>query len=189
MLLLVALWTLLIWSPDAEQPLAVPDDQLELQPSVAMAPAPAPPPTAAKPTPTPAPQVAAEPELEPSEEPASPRFKLPKMPPPEAKGPVGALKLRFGDESPAASSKQHEQQLTEALRRTGPPAQSIEDVVCRRTVCRVSWRWKAEHVIPFGQALGALGSFDRNPGVDAAGPVNPDGSHAVAIYVDITASK
>jgi hypothetical protein len=195
LLLLAALWTLLIWTPEAAAPAPVAtDDQSEPTPSAAVA-AETPaasmqPPSAAATKPQP---LQNDEEPEPTE-PAQPvqtgtGFKLPKLPPPEAKGPIAALKLRFGNESPSASSKQHEQQLTEALRRTGPPLQSLEDVVCRRSVCRISWRWKAEHVIPYGQALGALRSFDANPGIDAAGPANADNSRTVAIYVDLTANR
>lgn len=192
LLLLAALWTVLIWSPEAAQPASSTHD-VEIEPAPT---APAPPaatlpqpiaaakqPTQARDDEDPDPAVP-EPPV-----PSAPGFKLPKLPPPEAKGPVSALKLRFGNESASASSKQHEQQLTEALQRTGPPPQSLEDVVCRRSVCRISWRWKAEHVIPFGQALGALQRFDANPGIDAAGPANADNSRPVAIYVDTTANK
>lgn len=198
MLLLAALWTLLIWSPDAaQQPSDTPDAPLEPGPIVTVVaptdapPAPAPP---AKPVAPHAAQAPADDEqLEPTEpvpaQPPTPRFTLPKLPPPQAAGPIAALKVRFGDESPSATSKQAEQQLTAALQRTGPPPHSLEDVVCRRTVCRISWRWKAEHVIPYGQALGALRSFDAHPGIEAAGPADADNSRPVAIYVDLTASK
>ena len=201
MLLLAALWTLLIWSPDAAQQASEHSDApIEPGPIVTVAPTDAPPAAlapapAAKPVAPHAAQAPAEDDepLEPTEpvpaQPPTPRFTLPKLPPPQATGPIAALKVRFGNESPSATSKQVEQQLTAALQRTGPPPHSLEDVVCRRTVCRISWRWKAEHVIPYGQALGALRSFDAHPGIEGAGAADADNSRPVAIYVDLTASK
>lgn len=192
MLLLAALWTALIWSPESAPSASVATEEPS-EPAIAVqtpATPPPPPPSAAAAKPV---SIQTEEQLEPTEPEPAPQpalgFKLPKLPPPGASGPIAALKVRFGNESPTGTSKQSEQQLTAALQRMGPPPQSLEDVVCRRSVCRVSWRWKAEHVIPYGQALGALRSFDANPGIDAAGPANADNSRPVAIYVDLTASK
>jgi hypothetical protein len=103
---------------------------------------------------------------------------------------VSALKLRFGDESPSEASKLHEQQLLAALQRTGPPRESIESIVCRKSVCRISWRWKAAEVIPFYQAVGVLRrGFDPNLAIDAAKPANTDDARTIEIYLEMAASE
>jgi hypothetical protein len=200
-LLVAALWLLLLrtpqkdpappvsTTPQASPTRAVADEPLRpsLQPPAS---------TAARPQTSTTVIVTAEPEkpepTAPSEvlAPAFPTIQLPKLPPPEAQGPVRALKARFGSESASASSQLHEQQLMATIQRTGPPPDMIDDVVCRRTLCRISARWRADRVIPFYQALGVLRrDHDPNLGIDSAGPPDANQAHRVELYIDLASTR
>lgn len=199
LLLLAALWALLLWIPEVEPPALVdseaPDQAAMVPPPSATVFEPhatpsASPPSAAVPaarSTEPEPQATA---AEPPPPASAPTYKLPKLPPPEPSGPVSALKLRFGNESYSADSKLRELQLTASLQRTGPPPGSVESVLCRRSVCRVSWRWQAQHVISFYQALGALRhDVEPNLGIDAPKPMNVDEAQTLYIYLNVTSDK
>jgi hypothetical protein len=196
-LLLAAVWALSIGSPGHEAPVPVVDAPAPSAPQPAPT-TPEPAPSAVPSTAKPEPQVEdPEPELDPAEAPAeSPKpawpmyGQLPKLPPPEASGPVSRLKARFGSESASDASKTNERRLSETVLQTGPPPELLDDVVCRRTVCRISMRWKAERMIPLMQAIGVLRrDYDPNLGTDAPGPLGADDVRHVDLYIDLASTR
>jgi hypothetical protein len=198
-LLLAAVWALSIWSPSHEAPESVGDAPVPTAPEPAPMTA-EPAPSAVPPPAKPEPQVE---ELDPERErdhaeapaeppkPAWPMYgQLPELPPPMASGPVSRLKARFGSESASDASKTNERRLSETVLQTGPPPELLDDVVCRRTVCRISMRWKTERMIPLMQAVGVLRrDYDRNLGTDAPGPLGKDAVRHVDLYVDLASTR
>jgi hypothetical protein len=166
------------------QPLTTePQPELTAQPVMRTSPAPA-----HAPSPTPA---SAEPTDDMPVAPAKPHghsMELENIPPPGAMGPVRARKERFASESQAASSHARELKLRAAIEDTAPPG-LLEDVLCRRTICRVRMDWKAERAIALLSVLSELrGRFDAELGVDEPSALDAAGTRRVEVYLELADS-
>jgi hypothetical protein len=184
LLLAAALWALLLWTPRAKPAPGVaphPEPVAPITPpqrSALVALATPPQPTAA------APAAAAEP---PQPVHATRLPQIMDMPPPQPQGPVRALEQRFASESASASSRENEAKVRAAFMRFNPPPELLEDVVCRRRVCRITARWRQERGYAFTISLNELRvAFDRNLGIAEPGPPDAERVRRVDVYLDVT---
>jgi hypothetical protein len=110
------------------------------------------------------------------------------MPAPTVTGPVSALKHRYESESAPDSPPPQQQQLTAAF--TGEAADLLDNVECRRTVCRVRLAWLPKHGFSGMQLLAELRrDFDPNLGIAEAGPSSPAGAQPVDVFIDLHSSR
>lgn len=174
-----ALWALLLWTPQADPGSSVSADleaapvEPQLPAQAVQAPAPAPEPLGPAVPTSPAPP---------------PTSELPRMPPPPSMGPVGPLKHRYESESAPGVQPAQQLQLTAAF--AGPVADLLDNVECRRTVCRVRLAWLPKHGFSGMQLLAELRrDFDPNLAVDEAGPSSASGAQSLDVFIDLTSSR
>lgn len=192
LLLVAALWALLLWTPWAKPaPIVAPQSE----PATAPAASPQPRAPAAVIAPEPAPSAASEPQAEPPEAPAPEvhATRLPQimdMPPPQAQGPIRALKLRFGSESASDSSRANEAKVKTTFTHFDPPPELLEDIVCRRSVCRITTRWRQDRALAFTIGLNELRrEFDPNLGIDQPGPPDGERFRRIEVYLDLASPR
>lgn len=190
LLLVAALWALLLWTPWAKPaPVAAP----QVEPA-SPAPGPTPQPRAPEPVgAAPASKPAAQPEPAEAQPAAVHATRLPQImdiPPPQAQGPLRMLKQRFASESASSSARANEAKVKATFAHFNPPPDLIEDAVCRRTVCRITTRWRQERGYAFSMGLNELRrDFDPNLGVDEAGPPDADRFRSIEVYVDLASPR
>ena len=190
LLLIATLWALLLWTPWAK-PAPVGAPQVEpASPPVAAAPeARAAEPVAVVPASKPQPQ----PEPTEAQPPAMHATRLPQImdiPPPRAQGPLRRLKQRFASESASGSSRANEAKVKAEFTHFNAPPDLIEDVVCRRSVCRITSRWRQERGYAFSLGLNELRrNFDPNLGIDEPGPPDADRFRRIEVYLDLASPR
>jgi hypothetical protein len=108
------------------------------------------------------------------------------MRPPIASGPVKELKVKFANESFAGQSRQREAQLTAAVDGAGAPPGLLEQVQCKRSVCRLGMRWTGARMIHYLGVLSDLRDrYDRNLAVNPAIESEADGTRWLDVYVSV----
>lgn len=148
----------------------------------------------------PKPQVAQQPVMNPSsdptptaetaEKPDEPRpqghaMELENIPPPSAMGRIRERKERFQGESQTQTSRTREAQLTAAIEPVAPPG-LLQEVLCRRTVCRMRMEWRADRAIALLSVLSELRSkFDPELGVDEPGAREPNQTRRIDVYLQL----
>jgi hypothetical protein len=192
LLLVAALWALLLWTPWAKPaPVVVPQLEPAAAPTAPAQPHDPAPVLSAEPTPLAAPQPQAEPPEAPA--PAVHSTRLPQimdMPPPQAQGPFRALKQRFGSESASDASRANEAKVKATFMHFNPPPELLEDIVCRRSVCRITTRWRPERALAFTIGLNELRrDFDPNLGIDQPGPPDAERFQRIEVYLDLASPR
>lgn len=110
------------------------------------------------------------------------------MPTPPSMGPLSTLKHRYESESAPGTPPAQQQQLTAAFQ--GPVADLLDNVECRRTVCRARLAWLPKHGFSGMQLLAELRrDFDPNLAIDEAGPSSASGAQSLDVFIDLTSSR
>lgn len=105
---------------------------------------------------------------------------------PEASGPLRQLAQQYASESRAAESSAREAQLHALLSTPNIPAELIDSLTCRRSICKLELRWtprrRLGYVVVF-ESLKRL--YDQRVAVEPAAAVAADGSHPLSLYVAV----
>jgi hypothetical protein len=106
--------------------------------------------------------------------------------PPEQWGALRELKGRYDSESRTEASSGLEAQLRALLTTPNVPANLIDDLSCRRTVCRLTLHWmptlRLGYVVVF-ESLKQL--YNQRVAVEPAARQAPDGSYPTTVYIPI----
>lgn len=112
-------------------------------------------------------------------------MELENIPPPGAMGRIRERNERFQGESQTQTSSARAAQLKAAIEPVAPPG-LLQDVLCRRTVCRVRMEWRADRAIALLSVLSELRSkFDPELGVDEPGALEPNRTRRVDVYLQL----
>jgi hypothetical protein len=189
--LLVA-WLTWAWSPAREEPSAppTPDAPVALAPQIsAPSPkperAPVPDPEPAAPTTTYAPNPDPNPEITPPERIPTPHpMSLDQTRPPEAFGALSELKHQYESESRGATSAAAEAHLRELTTQVNIPKELVQDISCRRKLCKIDMHWLPRRRIGFSVVVESLKNmYERRVAVEPALEKSDDGTYVTHVYV------
>jgi hypothetical protein len=181
------LWVVAIWNTgdaDLDDPSTLEPPPLPLaQPTAAPASPSAPPPDPElEPKPS-EPEPAVEPAPEPAAQPATPEPVV--LPPPTAEGPIDELKAQFAREPRPSTARELDAIAERAFVNPNIQPGLLDSVLCRQTICKVTVRWRPEHMIGYMAAYTIL-LQDFGPKV-AIAPASADdaaGSRVVEMYLE-----
>jgi len=184
--LAAVLWVVAIWNTgdgDVDPSAALEAPPAEpLQPSAA--PPGAPPGAPAAETPEPAEPAAAAREPEATPEPA-PQVVPDDLPPPTPEGPIDELKAQFAREPRPSSARELEATAERAFVNPNIKPGLLGSVLCHQTICKVTVRWKPEHMIGYMAAYTLLlQNFGPKIAIVPASANDSDGSRVVEMYLE-----
>jgi hypothetical protein len=106
---------------------------------------------------------------------------------PQRQGPVEELSQRFASESRGDSSEREDARVKAAFVDPQIPSSLLENVECRRSVCRLQLRWSPQH--DPGYVLGltrAVGSFSAPLGIEEPGPADANGLRPLVVFFELS---
>lgn len=187
-------WLTWAWSPSVEEEPVVHDaDEAAPTPvsTAAQPSAPSPSPML-RPAPAPAapaPAAPAEPATEqvPERVPTPHPMSLDQTKPPEAYGALTELKNQYASESRSAASDATETQLRTLLAEApNVPAELVQGISCRRTICKLETRWTPHRRIGFAVLLESFKQlYKQRVAVEPAHARSDDGTYLTTLYLGV----
>jgi hypothetical protein len=185
-------WVSWAWSPDAETERAAPAQSEPDEGAQALAaPSTPPPPLAALKV---APQIKPEPAAAAPQQPAEQPERIPtphpmsldQTRPPEAYGPLAEYKQRYASESRAAESSATEQKFRSLFDVPNIPPGLLQDVSCRRSMCKLALAWRPERRLGFVVTLESSKNLYNKRVAVEPGTREDDGSYLTNLYIRLT---
>lgn len=106
--------------------------------------------------------------------------------PPEAYGPLAEYKQRYANESRGGASSANEQKFRSMLDVPNIPPGLLQDVSCRRSMCKLALSWRPERRLGFVVTLESNKNlYDKRVAVEP-GTRDDDGSYLTNLYVRLT---
>jgi hypothetical protein len=178
-------WLSWVVSPEVEEPPAV---------IAAAEPAPTPVVASTKPAPAqpqPAPQtVEPEPsapeETKPERIPTPHPMSLDQSKPPEQFGELAELKKQYASESRDDKSSTTEAALRKLIDTPNIPSELVQDITCRRDLCKIEAHWTPRRRIGFAVLLeSSKNLYSQRVAVEPARGPSPDGSYLTTLYIRV----
>lgn len=184
-------WLSWVVSPEVEEPAAA--SEAEETPVAAPAPIapvePVAPVAKAAPEPTAAPSKE-EPAQEPAEEAKPERIPTPhpmsldQTKPPEQFGALAELKKQYDSESRGAASSETEARLRALIDVPNIPSELVQDIQCRRTVCKIETRWIPRRRIGFSVLVESFKNmYSQRVAVEPAAAEAADGTYPTTLFI------
>jgi hypothetical protein len=138
----------------------------------------------------PAPQTV---ELEPSAPEAKPEriptphpMSLDQSKPPEQFGELAELKKQYASESRDDKSSTTEAALRKLIDTPNIPSELVQDITCRRRLCKIEAHWTPRRRIGFAVLLeSSKHLYSQHVAVEPAAGQSPDGSYLTTLYIRV----
>lgn len=105
------------------------------------------------------------------------------VPPPQAQGPVDALKERFKSEPRDSAATVIESRIQAAFRDPAIPGDVLSSVLCHKTICKLEIRWTQANNTPYMLGLShLLPDLSTDLAYAPAGPVDAYGVMPLDVY-------
>ena len=104
--------------------------------------------------------------------------------PPERQGPLSELQHQYASESRAAESSVAEANLRSLLNTPNVPAELVQAITCRRTICRIDTLWTPHRRLGFVVLLESLKQlYKQQVAVQPADGPAQDGTYATSLFL------
>jgi|GEM_PF-3313751 len=108
--------------------------------------------------------------------------------PPEQSGPLAELKNQYASESRSADSSATESKLRGLIAESrNVPSELVQNISCRRSVCKLDLQWTARRRIGFAVVSGSFKQmYNQRVAVEAPSGRADDGTYPTTLYLQVT---
>jgi type IV secretory pathway VirB10-like protein len=108
--------------------------------------------------------------------------------PPEQSGPLAELKNQYASESRSADSSATEAKLRGLISESrNVPSELVQNISCRRSVCKLELQWTARRRIGFAVVSGSFKQmYNQRVAVEAPSGRADDGTYPTTLYLQFT---